>query len=72
MRALFLLWTYVLGPWFFAEAEEPDVDPKKQKKMERKMKRAGMMQWRPIPYWHSQRIVLRKTVCEIKHEVKVQ
>lgn len=44
MRAMYMLWTYILGPWFFAEAPEGEVDTKKQKKMERKMKRAGMMQ----------------------------
>ncbi|XP_031552491.1 transmembrane protein 208-like isoform X2 [Actinia tenebrosa] len=44
MRAMYMLWTYILGPWFFAEAPEEEVDAKKQKKMERKMKRAGMMQ----------------------------
>lgn len=36
-RALFLLWVNFLGPWFFQEA--PEVDEKKNKKMERKMKR---------------------------------
>ncbi|RMX56636.1 hypothetical protein pdam_00002411 [Pocillopora damicornis] len=42
-RAIYLLWVYILGPWFFAQPEETEVDLKKQKKMERKMKRAGMM-----------------------------
>ena len=37
-RALYMLWVNILGPWFFQEA--PEVDEKKQKKMERKMKRA--------------------------------
>lgn len=36
-RAGYLLWVNILSPWFFAEA--PEVDDKKQKKMERKMKR---------------------------------
>ncbi|XP_041375367.1 transmembrane protein 208-like isoform X3 [Gigantopelta aegis] len=36
-RAFYMLWVNILGPWFFAEA--PEVDEKKQKKMERKMKR---------------------------------
>ncbi|XP_064641123.1 transmembrane protein 208-like [Lineus longissimus] len=36
-RAFYLLWVNILGPWFFQEA--PEVDDKKQKKMERKMKR---------------------------------
>ena len=37
-RAGYMLWTNILAPWIFAEA--PEVDEKKQKKMERKMKRA--------------------------------
>ncbi|ESN90968.1 hypothetical protein HELRODRAFT_155421 [Helobdella robusta] len=36
-RAFYLLWVNILAPWFFAEA--PEVDEKKAKKMERKMKR---------------------------------
>lgn len=44
IRGLYLLWTYILGPWFFAEAPDAEMDPKKQKKLERKMKRSGMMQ----------------------------
>ena len=36
-RAFYLLWVNFLGPWFFAPP--PEVDEKKQKKMERKMKR---------------------------------
>ena len=36
-RAGYLLWVNILSPWIFAEA--PEVDDKKQKKMERKMKR---------------------------------
>lgn len=39
MRAFYVLWVNILGPWFFAPAEEEKVDDKKQKKMERKMKR---------------------------------
>ncbi|KAL5021391.1 hypothetical protein ScPMuIL_000546 [Solemya velum] len=35
--AFYLLWVNILGPWFFAPA--PEVDEKKAKKMERKMKR---------------------------------
>ncbi|CAH0578013.1 unnamed protein product [Chrysodeixis includens] len=39
-RAFWLLWTNVLGPWFFQEApEDTEQDEKKRKKMERKMKR---------------------------------
>lgn len=36
-RAFYLLWVNILAPWFFAPP--PEVDEKKQKKMERKMKR---------------------------------
>ncbi|KAK3581191.1 hypothetical protein CHS0354_024725 [Potamilus streckersoni] len=36
-RAFYLLWVNILAPWIFAEA--PEVDEKKQKKMERKMRR---------------------------------
>ncbi|WAR12389.1 TM208-like protein [Mya arenaria] len=36
-RAFYILWVNILSPWIFAEA--PEVDDKKQKKMERKMKR---------------------------------
>ncbi|XP_071084550.1 transmembrane protein 208-like [Haliotis cracherodii] len=36
-RAFYMLWVNILSPWFF-EAP-PEVDEKKQKKMERKMKR---------------------------------
>lgn len=36
-RAIFLLWVNVLAPWFFSPP--PEVDEKKQKKLERKAKR---------------------------------
>lgn len=36
-RAFYILWVNILSPWIFAEA--PEVDDKKQKKMDRKMKR---------------------------------
>lgn len=40
LRAFWLLWKNVLGPWFFQEApEDTEQDEKKKKKMERKMKR---------------------------------
>lgn len=42
-RAMYLLWVYILAPWFFAQPDETEMDPKKQRKMEKKMKRAGMM-----------------------------
>lgn len=37
-RAIYLLWVNILGPWFFQPAP-PEVDEKKQKKMERKSAR---------------------------------
>nr|ABI52781.1 DUF788 membrane protein [Argas monolakensis] len=37
-RAFYLLWVNILGPWFF-QAPAPEVDEKKQKKLERKMRR---------------------------------
>ncbi|KAF7491745.1 Transmembrane protein [Sarcoptes scabiei] len=38
--ALFLLWTNILGPWFFAPApEEEPISEKKQRKLDRKMRR---------------------------------
>ncbi len=40
-RAFYMLWVNILSPWIFAEA--PEVDEKKQKKMERKMKRQQVM-----------------------------
>jgi len=36
-RAGYILWVNFIGPWFFAPA--PEVDEKKAKKAERKMKR---------------------------------
>ncbi|RVE51041.1 hypothetical protein evm_004332 [Chilo suppressalis] len=40
LRAFWLLWKNILGPWFFQEApEDTEQDEKKRKKMERKMKR---------------------------------
>lgn len=40
IRALWLLWVNILGPWFFQEApQDVELDEKKRKKMERKMKR---------------------------------
>ncbi|XP_063546212.1 transmembrane protein 208 [Cydia strobilella] len=40
LRAFWLLWTYILGPWFFQEApQDTEQSEKKQKKLERKMKR---------------------------------
>ncbi|XP_045784731.1 transmembrane protein 208 isoform X2 [Maniola jurtina] len=40
LRAFWLLWTNILGPWFFQEAPaETELDEKKKRKMERKMNR---------------------------------
>ncbi|CAB3225890.1 unnamed protein product [Arctia plantaginis] len=40
LRAFWLLWTNILGPWFFQEApQDTEQDEKKRKKIERKMKR---------------------------------
>ncbi|XP_047040607.1 transmembrane protein 208 [Helicoverpa zea] len=40
VRAFWLLWVNVLGPWFFQEApQDTEQDEKKKKKLERKMKR---------------------------------
>ena len=42
LRALYMAWTNIIAPWIFAPApEEGEVDEKKKKKLERKMKRAG-------------------------------
>jgi len=38
-RAFYLLWVNILGPWFFQPEQPQEVDEKKQKKLERKMKR---------------------------------
>ncbi|KAK3923539.1 Transmembrane protein 208 [Frankliniella fusca] len=39
-RGFWMLWKNVLGPWFFQPApEDPQMDPKKQRKIERKMAR---------------------------------
>ncbi|KAJ0183913.1 hypothetical protein K1T71_000336 [Dendrolimus kikuchii] len=40
LRAFWLIWTNILGPWFFQEApQDTEQDEKKRKKIERKMKR---------------------------------
>ncbi|XP_008482423.1 transmembrane protein 208 [Diaphorina citri] len=42
IRGFYLVWINFLGPWFFQSApEQPEVSEKKQKKMERRMKRLG-------------------------------
>jgi len=44
IRLGWILWKNVLGPYFFQPApENPQVDEKKQKKMERKQKRMANM-----------------------------
>lgn len=40
-RAFYMAWVNFLGPWFFEKA--PEVNDKKQKKDERKLKRRQMM-----------------------------
>jgi len=38
VRALWMLWSKLLAPWFFSgPQQQPEVDEKKQRKMERKM-----------------------------------
>jgi hypothetical protein len=39
-RLFWMAWTNFISPWIFAPAPEEEVDEKKQKKMERKMRRA--------------------------------
>ncbi|XP_055374517.1 transmembrane protein 208 [Condylostylus longicornis] len=39
IRAVWMLWGSVIKPWLQQKNEEPEVDEKKQKKMERKMRR---------------------------------
>ncbi|KAG8231605.1 hypothetical protein J437_LFUL010283 [Ladona fulva] len=39
IRGFWILWVSILSPWFFQPGPAPEVDEKKQKKMERRMKR---------------------------------
>ncbi|KAK0166779.1 hypothetical protein PV327_004264 [Microctonus hyperodae] len=40
VRAFYMLWIKVLSPWFFSEPQEqPEINEKKQRKLERKMAR---------------------------------
>ncbi|XP_055311874.1 transmembrane protein 208 [Sitodiplosis mosellana] len=39
VRAIWMLWGSVIKPWLSQRNEQPEVDEKKQKKLERKMKR---------------------------------
>jgi len=41
LRLALMLWTNVIAPWIFQPAEEEEISDKKQKKLERKMKRAN-------------------------------
>lgn len=38
-RGFWMAWTNIISPWIFAPAPEEQVDDKKQRKMERKMRR---------------------------------
>lgn len=38
-RGFYILWVNILSPYFFQEAPPQEVDEKKQKKLERKMRR---------------------------------
>ncbi|KER22330.1 hypothetical protein X801_03193 [Opisthorchis viverrini] len=40
-RLLHLLWVNILAPWIFDPNQEPQVNEKKQQKLERKMRRIG-------------------------------
>ncbi|XP_046996740.1 transmembrane protein 208 [Schistocerca americana] len=39
IRGFWLLWVTVLSPWFFQQAPREEIDEKKQRKLERRMKR---------------------------------
>ncbi|KAH8857440.1 Transmembrane protein 208 [Schistosoma japonicum] len=41
MRLFYVLWVNILSPWIFDPNQEVQVNEKKQKKMERKMRRVG-------------------------------
>ncbi|KAF4513868.1 UNVERIFIED_CONTAM: hypothetical protein B566_EDAN017195 [Ephemera danica] len=41
-RAIWLLWKNVLGPWFSQSKGEPEPDEKKQRKLDRKMRRGQL------------------------------
>ncbi|CAG2176540.1 unnamed protein product, partial [Oppiella nova] len=40
-RAIYMLWVNILGPWFFQQPDQQqvDADDKKQKKLDRRMRR---------------------------------
>ena len=38
-RAIWMLWGSIIQPWLNQKKEEPEVDEKKQKKLDRKMKK---------------------------------
>lgn len=39
LRAFWMAWVNIISPWIFAPAPEEQEDPKKQKKLERKLRR---------------------------------
>ncbi|XP_053624252.1 transmembrane protein 208 [Plodia interpunctella] len=44
LRAFYLLWVNILGPWFFQASPDEDNDEKKRKKLDKKMKRVHFTQ----------------------------
>lgn len=42
IRAVYMLWGSVIKPWMEQKDEKPEVDEKKQKKLERRMKRTNV------------------------------
>ena len=41
-RGFWMLWKYMISPWLFAPATEPDeMDEKRKAKLDRKMRRAA-------------------------------
>ncbi|KAA0185633.1 hypothetical protein FBUS_08471 [Fasciolopsis buskii] len=40
-RIFHILWVNILAPWIFDPNQEPQVNEKKQQKLERKMRRIG-------------------------------
>lgn len=42
IRAVYMLWGSVIKPWLEQKDEKPEVDDKKQKKLERRMKRTNV------------------------------
>lgn len=44
-RAIWMLWGSVIQPWLNQRNEQPEIDEKKQKKLDRKMKREQKFRW---------------------------